>query len=336
MRRQFVSFMLPPKKAFRWNALYSIIVLMALIHLGLFTLFGVIIPKIPKQKIDLFTVDLVKNVKKKKLTKPKPMKEKKVKSLDRKKSKKKPPGPKKPKPLSNAKPPKKDNAAPNLPLKIDLPKQKYPRLNPDADSHVYRPPENAHELGAPSGKPDGILGSKGTDGDIKGEGGGDGTGGGGGGGGGDGGGDGTGGGGAGGFVPYIDWDYQGTKYGRGRQVLSSEESRKMYMQFSHTHAFLVNACGPTSDRELIELGNGSVELRVTVPAVGQVPEHGISPNYTIVSVNPDDPSKKEFMTRVAHLCMKNSGWYPAKKNGQPFEETFTLILYFRGRYELRN
>jgi len=309
------------------------IVLMALIHLGLFTLFGAIIPKIPKQKIELFNVDLVKDVKKANLTKPRPIKEKGIKYQDKKKDNKKPgpkrdnqkpPGPKKPKPPSNAKPPKKDNAAPNLPLKIDLPKQRYPQLNPTAKQLAYKPPKNPHELGAPSGKDDGILGSKGTDGDVKGEGGGDGTGAGGGGGGGAGGG-------AGGFVPYIFWDYQGTKYG-GQGVLSGEESQRMYLQYPDSRPLLANT-GAISEAELVNIGNGTVEIKVTVPAVSRVPLNGVRPNFTIISVNPDDPTKVDQMARAARRSLEESGWYPAKKGGQPFEEPFTLILRFYGTHK---
>lgn len=313
--------------------LYSMVVMMAIVHLAFFTIFGVIIPKMPKQKIDLFNVDLVRNVKKKKLKKPKFVKDKGVKFQGKKINEKKPgakrdnqkpPGPKKPKPPSNAKPPKKDNAAPNLPLKINLPKQKYPQLNPNADAKVYRQPKNPHDLGAPSGKDDGILGSRGTDGDVKGIGGGDGTGAGGGGGGG-------GGGGAGGFAPWIFWDYEGTKY--GKNVLSADENKRMYLQSPNSRPLLVNAQGPVSDDELINMGNGTVEIRITIPASSQVPERGIPPNYRIINIKPDDSSKFDQMENAALKCMKLSGWYPAKRNGQPFAEEFTLVLRFYGRYK---
>ncbi len=330
-------YLLPPRRRFRWEAFHTIIILALLVHIGIFVLIGQIIPSIPKSKVAVFDVDLIKKMKTKVINAP--MMENEVnanqgsgikdkESAPPNKSKKDP-GPIKPRPPEKEVPKleKRGTAAPNKPIKINLPKPDYKRVDPYAAHKVFKQPENAHEKGAPSGTKDGILESKGVDGTEKGEGsipkegGGQG--------GGDGNGNGLGGGG--GFRPYVYWEYNGFK--PGALARTPEEKKARYFEMSDTPPYLADAIVPEPHR-LVGLGHGKVLFEVIIPGVEEVPSNGVHPeSIKILGVDSVIPESAEKMKEMAMLSVKSSGWYPGKRGGAPVREKIEFALVFFGSYE---
>ena len=333
-------YLLPPKKKFRWEAFHTIILLAFLVHIGLFIVIGKLLPSLPKSKMKAFNVDLVKKPKTRLVRARKPRNKLSTHNAigvrDKRAAKKRDPR-KKPSPLKPIKKkpemprprlPKVAKAAPNVPIKINLPKPKYKRVDPLSVHKAIKTPEVSHEDGAPSGKKDGILGSKGVDGDKKGEGSipADGAGE----GGGDGPGDGMGGGGA---RPYVFWDYGGFK--PGRNARTGAEKKRRYFEMSNTMPYLADAIVP-EPHKLIGLGHGKVIFRVTIPAVTAVPDNGVHPeNIEVLGVEADVSGADEKMKEMALLSVRSSGWYPGKRSGQPITETIQFALVFYGSYNER-
>ncbi len=307
-------YLMPPPKRMKWSTLHTFVLIMLVFHIGLLVVFGFFTPKLFKRKTPTYVVSLVKDVKVKKF-KPK-------KKAGRKagpKNPKKPPGYKaKAKKIDIAKPkqhPKR--AKPNKPIKIDLPKQKYPTVDPKARAMIFKKKPNQHEKGAPSGEPDGILGSRGTGGEGFGEGGGEG-GGGGGGEGGSGGGD----------RPWVFWEYDHDfPY---KSYSSREENLRLYQQMINVGPYLSDPVVP-SYKELIGLGHGEVELEITIPGVTEMPIRGVHPqDITVVRVYAEKSEMAERMKQIALWCVNASGWYPAKQDGEPIDRRIRLVLHFYG------
>ncbi|MCE1245802.1 MAG: hypothetical protein LWY06_04065 [Firmicutes bacterium] len=237
-----------------------------------------------------------------------------------------PPGPKKPNTPSDAKPPGGDNAAPNLPLTVNLPKSSINKFNNDSNYPVYKKADNSIKDGAPSGQPDGIKGSQGTDGDIYGKGGGDGIKAGGGGGGG-------GGGGSTNFrtsTLQLCWETMEAIPFR----YTGEEARRAYFASTSIPAYLVTGPGPSNQQDQEKAGTGYMLFELTVPASENVPEAGLPPSKIVfIEGKADAQEQFDLMKRLAMECMQNSRWYPSKRNGKPIENPFKLKLHFMGVVE---
>jgi len=308
------------------------------LHLAFFAIMGNYLKIPPTKEIRLFNVSMVKplkrNKKEKKKSRIKWGKNHKGYRSKRKVSKrpgpdrksKKPPGPKKPKPPSDAKPPVGQNAAPNVPVKIELPKSNYKRRDPRAEKLAFKRPVYSHKDGVPSGKTYGILGSKGTDGDIKGIGGGDGIEAGGEGGGGLGGGLGE------RWRPTVSWLHEG--FGWDGEPNDLDGMKRDYFKRSDCSPLLVHATGPPNDSVWINLGTGRMDLEMTIPAVDEVPDLGIHPiNIKIVGMKLRDKSKADRFARVAISSARHSGWFPAKKDGKSINYRMSVSLVFHGKFE---
>ena len=328
-------YLLPPKRGFKWEAFHTIIILALIFHIGLFILIGKIIPSLPKTKVAVFDVDLIKKVKTKIVKAPMVNNDidnnmgagiKDKESAPPNKSKKDP-GPVKPRPPEKEVPKlkKRANAAPNKPLKIDLPTPDYKRVDPYATHKVFRKPEQAHEKGAPSGTKDGILESKGVDGKDMGEGSIPKEG------GGQGGGDGFGNGlGGGGTRPYVFWEYGG--YKPGAMARTPEEKRARYFEMTETLPYLADAIVPEPHR-LVGLGHGKVLFEVIIPGVEEVPSNGVHPeSIKVLGVESVLPESAEKMKEMALLSVRSSGWYPGKRQGGPVREKIEFALVFYGSY----
>jgi hypothetical protein len=308
------------------------------VHMGVFAYFGNFLPGFKPDKMAMFDVALVKDVK---MSDDKTIKTEKVNNANKgaynyysrrtdpgkpgpKRNNDKPPGPKKPNPPSDAKPPVGDNAAPNLPLAMDLHKSNYPKFDQNSNNVVYKKMENEHKDGAPSGQPDGILGSKGTDGDIFGVGGGDGNKAGGGGGGG----------GGGGMsrdyaIPYLIWE---TDLNVGTGV-SEEEIRNAYFKSFNTTTYLADPSGTKDDRKMIGL-SGWVSFQITISGTSEVPYRGVKPSrVAVIEAYSDNKADTERLKNVAYEVATNSGWYPAKREGKPIDSTFKMTLRFKGQWK---
>lgn len=329
-------YLLPPRKRFRWETFHTIIILALLIHIGLFILIGQIIPSLPKSKVAVFDVNLIKKPKSnvvempaiKKDDTPGPGVREKVSAPPNKSIND--PGPIKPRPPEREVPKlsKRAKAAPNKPIKINLPKPDYKRVDPNAVHKVFKQPDESHEKGAPSGVKEGILGSEGVDGNEKGEGSIPREG------GGQGGGDGTGdgvGGGQGGFRPYAHWEYSGFK--QASQMLTHEQRKQRYFGMSDTLPYIADAIVPEPHR-LVGMGHGRVYFEVTIPGVDEVPPNGIHPeNIKVLKVESVLPDSADKIREMALLSVRSSGWYPGKRKGQPVTEVIEFSLAFYGTYE---
>lgn len=329
-------YLLPPRRRFRWEAFHTIIILAILIHIGIFILIGEIIPSMPKSKVAVFDVDLIKKVKTKTIEMPVAKNNDIDNNMgsgirDRESAppnkSEKDPGPIKPRPPEREVPKleKRAMAAPNKPIKIDLPKPDYKRVDPYATHKVFKRPEDAHEKGAPSGVKDGILESKGVDGTEKGEGSIPREG------GGQGGGDGFGNGlGGGGTRPYVFWEYGGFK--PGNMARTPEEKKQRYFDMPDTLPYLADAIVP-EPHKLIGLGHGKVLFEIVIPGVDEVPSNGVHPeNIKVLSVESVIPESAEKMKEMALLSVRSSGWYPGKRGGSPVNEKITFALVFYGSY----
>ena len=327
MRYSTGLFLMPPKRKIKWQTIYTFFIFMMILHLGIFSYMGNIF-NFNFSKMKMYQVSLV-STRKNKTPAPSPkkkeMKASKNGMIGRTEDRTKLPGLKKnTKVPSAAKPPKQDNAAANLPIKIALPKSKYKKFDPNSKNLAFRAPKKSHERGAPSGREDGILDSKGTDGDIKGVGGGDGNAAGGEGGMGDGYGSGP--------RPWMFYDYQ-MLLSAGNPI-GIENKKKSYFSSFRANPLLVQASGPEDESLLIRLGDAAVEYRVTIPAVDAVPDAGICPS-NIEFVNIDKmkkPENRERLIKVATTSIKRSGWYPAKQDGNPIETTIKVVIVIYGSY----
>lgn len=341
--------LLPPRKSFRWEAFHTIIIIALLVHIGIFLLVGQIIPSLPKSKAAVFEVDLIRKMKTKVINAP-------MANIDTDNNAGigirdrepappnrsiKDPGPVKPKPPEKEVPKlqKKAKAAPNKPLMINLPKPDYKSFDPNATAKVFRQPDETQKKGAPSGSADGIVESRGVNGDRKGEGsipeegggqnGGDGIGNGR--GGGNEYGNYPGGGGERGNRPYVFWEYYGFK---PRSHASTDEQRRQrYFEMTDTLPYLSDAVVP-APHKLIGLGHGKVLVEIVIPGVDEIPSRGIHPeNIRILEVESVIPESAEKMKEMALLSVKSSGWYPGKRDGKPVSEKITFSLIFYGSYE---
>jgi len=315
-------YLLPQRKRFKWDILYSMLIVAFVIHIFLFVLFGSLLPKLPKRKTKKFSVNLVKKPERKlvKTSKRKLMAHKlKDKRSAPPKKTRKPPQPKKQKPVVRPRVTKSRKAPPKLPVTIGLPKENYAKARRPAIT--YPNPSNNRPEGtgqdgpkvADEGGPPGVEGGTGDGSEGGGEEGGDGTG------------DGFG---EGGQRPEVHWGYSGNQLGTG--VLSEEERRGLYFSSLNTRPFLADAIVP-QPRKLIGLGHGQVEFEITIPGVEEVSKGGIHPtNIKVISIRSDIPEAGLKMKEMALLSMQRSGWFPAKKDGKPVTETIRLTLYFFG------
>ncbi|MCE1246122.1 MAG: energy transducer TonB [Firmicutes bacterium] len=338
LRPSYGFIIAPPRKTIKWNSLCNMFLVVLILHAGLLILFGKFIPGSQPDKLALFDVALVKDVK---LGDDKTVKTEKVENDNKgkynyysrrtdpgkpgpKRNNDLPPGPKKPNPPSDAKPPVGDNAAPNVPLKMDMHKSNYPTYDQNSNNVAYKTLDNAHKDGAPSGQPDGILGSKGTDGDVFGIGGGDGNKAGGGGGGG----------GGGGMsndyaLPHLMWDAD-INVGSGA---SEEEIRNSYFKSYDTTVYLSDPSGTKDERKMMGL-SGWVSFQITIKGTNEVPYRGVHPSGVyVIDSHSENKNDVERLKTVAYEIATNSGWYPAKKSGKPIDSTFKLTIRFTGEWK---
>lgn len=319
-------YLMPPKRKLKWQTIYSVFILVMILHLGLFAYIGNLF-NFRFSKMSMYQVSLV-STKKPKSAEPEKKIVKKTDSrgmIGRTQDRTKVPGLKKnTKVPSAAKPPKQDNAAANVPVKINLPKSDYKKFDPSSKNLAFRTPKISHERGVPSGREDGILDSKGTDGDIKGVGGGDGNAAGGEGGYGDGLGFGP--------RPWMYYDYQ-MHLSAGNPV-DFEQKKQAYFNSFRTNPLLVQASGPAEESMLVVLGDAAIEFQVTIPAVDVVPDAGISPSEVkFVEVQKiRKPENREKLIDMADSSIRRSGWYPAKQNGKPVETTIKVVIVVYGSY----
>lgn len=324
-RYSYGLFLMPPKRKFKWQAIYSFFIFVMILHLGIFTYLGNRF-NFRFSKMNMYQVSLV-NTRRQKNIEPEKPKDIKVSNngmIGRNEPDKLPGLKKNTKVPSAAKPPKQDNAAANLPVKIELPKSNYKKFDPNSKNLAFRMPKKSHERGVPSGREDGILDSKGTDGDIKGVGGGDGNAAGGEGGRGDGIGSGA--------RPWMFYDYQ--MYLSAGNPPEVEQKKKSYFNSLRANPLLVQASGPPDESLLVILGDAAIEYQVTIPATNTVPDAGISPSK-VEFVNIEKikrPENREKLIRMATTSIQSSGWYPAKKDGEAVESTIKVVIVVYGSY----
>lgn len=327
VRFSYGLFLMPPKRKFKWQAIYTIFILIMILHLGIFAFLGNIF-SFRFTKIKMYEVSLVSTRKPKSpdtVAKKQEIKDNKGGMIGRTEDTTKLPGLKKnTKVPSAAKPPKQDNAAANLPVKIQLPKSNYKQFDPTSKNLAFRTPKISHERGVPSGREDGILDSKGTDGDIKGVGGGDGNAAGGEGGKGDGDGSGP--------RPWMYYDYD-MSLSAGNPA-GMENKKKSYFNSLRANPLLVQASGPADESLMVLLGDAAIEFQVTIPAADAVPDQGIGPSKVeFIRVEKiKKPEKQGQLIEIATTSIKRSGWYPAKQDGNPIESTIKVVVVFYGSY----
>ena len=320
-------FLLPPqKKKFKWERFHSFFVFVLALHIMLFIYIGTHFNFNIKPRLDMYEVNLVRKKNKKVIQNKKKQKPRDMSDARRLKSpyslKNRVPGLKKNTKIpSMASPPKRDNAAANLPVKIKLPKAKYKKFNPKSKHKVFKTPRISHERGVPSGREDGILDSKGTDGDKKGIGGGDGI---------EGGGEGGWGGGL-EDMPWVFIDYQmHLSAGNPPEI---KEKKKFYYRSLTANPLLVQAGGAENDWEVKIMGDAAIKFNLTIPKVDYIAELGISPsNVEFVKVNKiEKPENREKLIRIATSIVTSSGWFPAKERGEAVERTIPVVVVFYGR-----
>ncbi len=320
-------FLMPPKRKIKWQAIYTFFIFMMLLHLGIFAYLGNIF-NFRFSKMNMYQVSLVSTRKHKTSdtsVKMQEMKTSKNGMIGRTTDRKKLPGlNKNTKVPSAAKPPKQDNAAANLPVKIELPKSQYKKFDPQSKNLAFRIPKKSHERGAPSGREDGILDSKGTDGDIKGVGGGDGK---------EAGGEGGFGNGLGsGARPWLFFDYR--IFLSNGNPMGIENKKRSYFNSLSANPLMVESGPPPDDNLLIQLGDAAIEYRITIPAVDSVPDNGIPPSV-VEFVNVEKikkPENRERLIQQATISLKRSGWFPAKQNGDAIETSIKVVVVFYGSY----
>lgn len=308
--QRFGYYLMPPPKKMKWSRLHTFMMIMMVIHFGLLVFFGKFAPKIFNKKTNTYVVNIIKDVKTKK---------KEVKKAAKKQKQEKPKIESVQKKKDTAR--KKDypkKTKPNKPLKIDLPKHKYPTIDPKSQHKIYKKQKNAHEDGAPSGDPDGVLGSNGTGGEGFGPGGGEG------------------GGAGGGSHPwvYLAWTNledirQFSEYGKKEgEKFTADENIEIYADQDTCKPYLISTPVPNYGK-MIGLGTGAVDFRVTITDNTDIPYLGGPPtNIRVLDVRPDKPDQKERLRELAIWVVENSGWYPAKKDGEPYETEVEFTLYF--------